>query len=654
VDREARELNLAIAPAKPSTVLQELDTLPKLLLRNALFHPDRPAVRHKLFGIWQTWTWARLSSEVRDLSIGLSNSGLKRNDAVAIIGHNRPYLYAAIMAAQCLGAVPVPLNPDASSEELADQLKRIRAVIAIVQDQEQVDKINDARHRLPDLDLIIFESERGLERYDRRSLKSLSEIQGTGRNMPRALSEGIWKEAIAKGSGSDTCVALFTAGTLDVPKAVSLTHESVIRVAEGCNSFDRMTSQDVLFAHLPMALADDFAVSVGQVLVAAASICCPENPDTVVENRREIGPTMFHALPQSFEAIASGVMARMQEANGIKRAIFDYFLEAARHSARLRQSGRRPSFANRLRHRMGDILIYAPLRDQIGLSRSRAVYAIGSAITPELLSFYRGIGVNLKTRYGLTEAGSCLTVQADHEVDPETVGRALPQFQIRIAESGEIEYRTSAASTGAGERQLASDPSPSEDGWMRTGDIGEIDKLGSLRVFGRIEDLGTLSSGVSFSPGQIERAVKSCPEVREAIALGRNRDFVALLIDIDTANVSSWCNQRGLGSKSQQELVSIPAVQARLRDRVRELNSSLPESLRIKRVAILPKNLDPDDGELTRTWKVRRSAIAARYAPLIDVLYSRHKECNLSIAVSSEGGGSGQMEIRIEIIEVAE
>jgi long-chain acyl-CoA synthetase len=630
------------------------DTLPKLLLRNAERYAGQAAMRHKVLGIWQTWTWSRLKEEVCDLSAGLTALGVARDDVVAVIGDNRPHFYAGMIAVQCLGAIPMPLNPDCHSKEVLDLLKRSQARAAIVQDQEQVDKILSFLDRLPDLRLIIFESPRGLENYNLLNLLSLIDVQRIGRDAfpSGAQREAAWLEAVGKGSGVDPCVILHTAGTSSAPKAVRLTHQDVIRSAESCNACDKLSSSDVLFAQLPIAWADDFATSVGQAFAAAMCICCPEHLETASENRREIAPTIFFAPPRLLQGIVANIMDRMSSAGNLKSRLFIYFLRVSRHCEITKRSGRGLGIMDCLRYWIGDLLVYGPLRDQIGLSKSRAVYAVGAAIAPDVFSFYRGIGINLKQRYGHTEAGNCLTVQSDDEAYPDTVGKSLRDVQIRIADSGEVEYRRCGAFDHYDGVQTGAAPSSAK--WIGTGDIGSIDAKGHLRILDRASDIGKLRCGTLFSPNDLEQRARAIPEVREAIALGKDRSYVTMILDIDVPTVISWCKRNEVEVENPQEIALSVTVLKKLRDSLHELNSGLSESLRVKRFAILPKRLDADDGEMTRTLKVRRSVVYERYTTLIEALYSNSTECSLSIPVSMEGAQEEILESKIKIIDLVE
>jgi len=638
---------------------QVLDTLPKLLLRNAAEYAERPAMRHKDFGIWQTWTWAQLRDEVRAFAVGLRKLGFERGDTVAIIGDNRPRLYATFAAVQSLGGTPVPVYQDAVADEMAYVLEHAEVKLAVVGDQEQVDKVISITDRLPKLERIIYDEERGLTDYDPARLHAFAHVQELGREELRANpgAEGWWLDEIAKGKGADVSVMTYTSGTTGRPKGVMLTHRNIVVSAQNGNAFDKFGPDDLLLAYLPMAWIGDHIFSYGQAYAGAMCVCCPESPETIVEDRREIGPTYFFAPPRVFENLLTQIMVRMEDAGRPKKGMFKYFLGVARRCGEDILNGRPVGAKDRLLHRLGDILVYAPLRNRMGLSRTRVAYTAGEAIGPELFRFYRSLGINLKQLYGQTEASVYITMQPDGEVYSDTVGRPAPDVEIRVADDGEVLYRSPGVFLRYYKNEEATTATKTPEGWVHTGDAGFIDQRGHLKIIDRVKDVGRLSNGALFAPKYLENRIKFYPEVREAVAFGQGRDYVTMLVNIDLTSVGNWAERNNVSYASYQELAAHPQVHDIVTRCVDELNKSLAEepemaASQIRRFLILHKELDADDGELTRTLKVRRTFIADRYAPLIAALYDGSEHCHVVTEMTFEDGRKGNVEGDVRIVDV--
>src|SRR5262245_37151364 len=636
-----------------------LDTLPKLLLRNATLHGQRPAIRHKDFGIWQTWTWAQLLDEVRALSIGLRKLDLKRGDTVAIIGDNRPRLYATFAAVQALGAIPVPVYQDAVAEEMAYVLEHAEVKIAVVEDQEQVDKVLSIVDRLPQLKKIIYDDPRGLKEYDASNLHAFADVQRLGREEMGANpgAEGWWLDEIGKGHGSDVSVVLYTSGTTGRPKGVMLTHANIVISARNGNRFDGFGPADTLLAYLPMAWVGDHLFSYGQAYAAAMCVCCPESPETVVEDRREIGPTYFFAPPRVFENLLTQIMVRMEDAGALKRRMFHAFLGVARRCGEDILNGKRVSAADRLLYGLGNLLVYAPLRNRMGFSRTRVAYTAGEAIGPELFRFYRALGINLKQLYGQTEATVYITLQPDGEVYSDSVGKPAPDVDIRLADSGEVLFKSPGVFLKYYKNDEATSATKTPDGWVHTGDAGFFDQRGHLKIIDRAKDVGRLNNGALFAPKYLENRIKFYPEVREAVAFGQGRDYPTMLINIDPISVGNWAERNNIAYGSYQELAAHPKVYEMVRQRVDEMNKALAQepqmaASQIRRFLILHKELDADDGELTRTQKVRRPFINERYAALIAALYDGSAACHVATEMTFEDGRKGVVEGDIRIVDM--
>jgi long-chain acyl-CoA synthetase len=630
-----------------------------LLLRNAARHGNRPAMRHKDFGIWQTWTWAQLRDEVRSLAIGLRKLGLERGDAVAIIGDNRPRLYATFAAVQSVGGVAVPAYQDSVADEMAYVLDHAEVKFAIVQNQEQVDKLISISERVPKLRTIIYEEERGLSAYDPSNLHSFAYVQDLGRREMRANAgaAGWWLDEIAKGKGSDVSVMLYTSGTTGRPKGVMLTYDNIIVSAQNANKFDGFTSDDTLLAYLPMAWVGDHIFSYGQAFAGAMCVACPESPETIIEDRREIAPTYFFAPPRVFENLLTQIMVRMEDAGRVKKAMFDYFLKVARRSGEKILDGSQVGARERLLYWIGDKFVYAPLKNRMGFSKIRVAYTAGEAIGPELFRFYRSLGINLKQLYGQTEASVYITLQPDGEVFPDTVGKPGPDVEIRIADTGEVLYRSPGVFLKYYKNEEATNATKTPEGWVHTGDAGFFDQRGHLKIIDRAKDVGRLNNGALFSPKYLENRIKFYPEVREAVAFGQGRDYVTMFINIDPTSVGNWAERNNIAYASYQELAAHPRVYDIVAGRLTELNRALagePQmaASQVRRFLILHKELDADDGEMTRTQKVRRTTIQERYGPLITALYDGSAHSHIATEVTFEDGRKGVVEGNLRIVDV--
>jgi long-chain acyl-CoA synthetase len=636
-----------------------LDTVPKLLLRNAAQFGARPAMRRKDLGIWQTWTWDELCADVRAIAIGLRKLGLERGDAVAIIGDNRPRLYATFAAVQSIGGIAVPIYQDSVADEMAYVLDHAEVKYAVVQNQEQVDKLISIAERVPQLRTAIYEEERGLAGYDRTHLHSLERVQELGRREMRdnAGAAGWWLDEIAKGKGSDVSVMLYTSGTTGRPKGVVLTHDNIVVSAQNGNKFDNFTEKDTLLAYLPMAWVGDHIFSYGQAFAGAMCVACPESPETIIEDRREIAPTYFFAPPRVYENLLTQIMVRMEDAGRLKKGMFHYFLKVARRSGEKILDGKPVGLKDRLLYWLGNILVYAPLRNRMGFSKIRVAYTAGEAIGPELFRFYRALGMNLKQLYGQTEASVYVTLQPDGEVYADTVGKPGPDVEIAIADSGEVLYRSPGVFLKYYKDDQATAATKTPDGWVHTGDAGFLDQYGHLKIIDRAKDVGRLNSGDLFAPKYLENKMKFYPEIREAVAFGQGRDYVTMLVNIDPVSVGSWAERNNVSFASYQELAAHPQVYEMVRKRLDEVNRELAEepqmaASQIRRFLILHKELDADDGEMTRTQKVRRSTVAERYAPLIDALYNGSARCRIATEVTFEDGRRGVVEGDLRIVDL--
>lgn len=633
------------------------DTFPKLLVRNAAEFAARPAMRHKDLGIWQSWSWSETLDIIRAYAVGLSRLGLKRGDTVAIVGSNRPKLYWSILAAQTLGAVPVPVYADAVADELAFVLKHADVRFAAVEDQEQVDKIQSVLERLPNLQWMFYDEARGLRDYDHSRLRSMEDVIADGRKALAADAKlGAWLDGeIAATKGSDPSIILYTSGTTGTSKGVVLSGERSIAAATDTVNFDHLDENDVALAYLPLAWVGDHYLNFAQGMVAGFCTACPENAETAMADLREIGPTFYFAPPRTLEALLTRVMIRMEDASPLKRKIFHYFIGVARQYGERILNGQSVPLMGRILYGIGNLLVYGPLKNVLGFSRVRTAYTAGEAIGPDLFAFYRSIGLNLKQLYGQTEAFLYVTCQPDGAIYSDTVGPAAPHVDIRIADNGEVLFRSPGMFTGYFRDDAKTAEVMTPDGYVKTGDAGFFDdKTGQLKIIDRAKDVGKLKDGTLFAPKYIENKLKFFPNIREVVAYGDGRDFVTVMLNIDLTAVGSWAERNNVAYASYQELAGHPLVYDMLEKNVAEVNRSLAQDkmmagAQVKRFLVLHKELDADDGELTRTQKVRRGFVAERYAPLIAALYDGSSEADISTEVTFEDGRKGVISARVKI-----
>ncbi|MGH7071171.1 MAG: AMP-dependent synthetase/ligase [Acetobacteraceae bacterium] len=637
--------------ARPGTA--GLDTIPKLLLHHAEVRPDRPAMREKKLGIWRAWSWREVAAEVGRIAAGLSALGLERGERMAVIGNNRPPLYWAMVAAQALGAVPVPLYQDASGEELADLITRAGARFVLAEDQEQVDKLIAIKERVRALEEILYLDPRGLKSYRASFLHGLAQVMAQGR--ARAdRAPGFLKAEIGRGAGHDAAGIYYTPGTSGSPKGVVLSFENVISTAQAAVEFEALTERENVLAHLPMASIGDAMISVGQAYCAGFTVNCPESPATVMQDMREIGPSYFFASPKTWQAIHHSVAARMDDARPLRRRLYRAFMRLARSEGERLLQGEPVGLGRRSLYRLGEPLIYGPLKDALGMGRVRLAYTSGEAAAAETFHFFRSIGINLKQIYGATEGAMFVAIQPDGDASPDTVGRALPDVGLRIADDGEVLFRGPGLFQEYHGDEAATLAARTADGWARTGDKGTIDRRGNLRLAGRVGDADRLADGRLFAPGALEDRFRQAAHIAEIVALVHDRDGVAGLVTIDAASVRAWAERQGLAYTNYRELVARAEVLELIRRSIERVNAGMVldpilGSLQLRRFLILQKPFDPDDGELTRTGKLRRHVIAERYGALIDALYSDAEMCEAEVPLAGRDGRAEMVKTRFAI-----
>ena len=635
---------------------ESLDTFPRLLLRNAKVYADRPAMREKHLGIWQSWTWAEVADEVRALACGLAAQGFKRGMTIALIGDNRPRLYWGITAAQCLGGVPVPLYQDAVAEEWVFVFQNAEIAFAIAEDQEQVDKLLEIMPKCPQLKHVYYDDPRGLRHYDQPELMSYDRLVELGREFDRAHPDFFMAE-VEKCGPEDMAALFYTSGTTGNPKGVVHSNRNLIATGRMAAEIEGITADENILAFLPMAWIGQNMFSYTQALICGFCVNCPESADTVMTDLREIGPSYFLAPPSVFERLLTQVSIRMEDAGWLKRKMYHYFMGVAnRVGGRILDAKEPVGLWDRLLYAIGDLCVYGPLRNVLGMTRIRITYTGGEAIGPDLFRFYRSIGVNLKQLYGSTETSVFVCVQPDGQVKPDTVGKTVGSVEIKIADSGEILIKSPGLFNEYYKNPQATAEAKDPEGWFRTGDAGFFDADEHLKILDRAKDVGKLNDGTLFAPKYIENKLKFFPYIKEAVAFGQGRDMCCVFVNIEFDAVANWAERRNIAYTGYTDLASRPEVYDLVRDCVEQVNRDLAADAKlagsqIHRFLILHKELDPDDGEITRTRKVRRGYIGEKYATLVDALYSGKQESYIETQVRFEDGRTGTISANLRIMD---
>ena len=634
-------------------------TFPRLMLQHAQRRPGAAAMREKEYGIWQAITWSALAAMVERLACGLHEAGLRRGEHLVVIGTNRPRLYAAMLAAQSLGAIPVPLYQDAVAAECAFPINNADVRFAFAEDQEQVDKLLEIRAQCPQLARIWYDDPRGLRNYAESGLASMDALLEAGAAFAKAHAT-LFADEVGKGAPDDVAAMFFTSGTTGNPKGVVHSHRTLLDRARAGAAFDNLTENEEVLAYLPPAWIGQNIFSYAQWLACGYVVNCPESANTVMIDLKEIGPTYYFAPPRIFEGLLTTVMIRMEDAGAIKRRMFHAFMALARRVGPALRDRQPVGFMDRVLYRLGDLLVYGPLRNNLGFSRVRVAYTAGEAIGPDLFTFYRSIGINLKQLYGSTETAVFVCMQPDHQVRADTVGVPVDGVEIKVTDTGEILVRSPGLLKGYYKNPRATEEVLTSEGWYHTSDAGFIDASGHLKIIDRVKDVGRIvggpNDGAMFAPKYVENKLKFFPHIKEAVAFGDRRDRVCAFINIDFEAVGNWAERRNLPYAGYTDLAGKPEVYALIADCVEQVNADLARDellagSQIHRFLILHKELDADDGELTRTNKVRRGFIADKYQVLVDALYGGKTEQYVQTQVKFEDGRTGSVSATLRIVD---
>ena len=630
-----------------------MDTFPQLLLHNAKTRPERAALREKSRGIWQTLTWRALADEVRALAAGLSAAGVQRGDHVGLLGENRPRLFAAMAAVQWLGGVVVPLFADTTAAEIAGPIQSAKMGVVFAENQEQVDKLLAAMPLCPTIRHIIYDDDIGMRHYRQSYVQAYEALLAQGRD-GMAQVAGKLDAELARGSSKDPAALFFTSGTTGPARGVLHAHGALIDRARVAATIDGLTEEDTSVAYLPPAWIAQHMMAYALPMVTGSCVCCPESSETMLNDMREMGPTVFLAPPRVLEALLTQVTIRINNTGGFKRSLYDHYMTLAQRVGPRTLAGESVDLSDSLAYSLGHVLIYGPLRDVLGMSRLRVAYAAGEATGPDLLLFYRAIGINLKQLYGSTETGLFVTAQSNGRVKPGAVGAVAPGVELAFGPDREVLVRSPGLFLGYHGDAEGTHRATNADGWFHTGDAGWLDEDGQLHIVDRVQDVGALSDGTLFAPKMLENKLKFSHYINEAVVFGNGRDRVCVFVDIDAEAVGNWADKEGLSYTGFADLATLDEVYGLIGEVIASVNAALAEDpelahAQVHRFLLLQKRLEPDDGELTRMRKVRRDVVSRRFASLVQALYDGSPVGHVDAEVRYVDGSVGTISSDIRI-----
>ncbi len=624
-------------------------TLIRVLARNAEVFPDRVAMREKSKGIWQEITWRELLDIVLHCAAGLEALGFKAGEVMLVLGDNRPRLYAGMLAAGALGGYAMPAYPDATLDEIRHFLHEAGARFVLAEDQEQVDKVLELRDHGAAIDYIIYDDPRGLTRYANRGLMSWDTVQQKGAER-LASSSDARAQLVARAGPDDPAVFVHSSGSTGKPKGVVLSHRNLLAGVRNAFQGKAFDFGEIILAYLPMAWIGDFAVTMAAGIALHFIINIPERQETVLQNLREIAPTFYLAAPRSWDNLLTTIQVRVEDSSWLKKRIYAFFMASAISAEKRKLDGNPPTLKQRLLGPLGELLVFGPIKDQFGLTRLRGAFTGGEAMGEDTFVFYRALGIKLRQLYGQTESSAYNAIQSLDEVRLHTVGRPLPGVELKISERGEILIRSGSVFSGYFKQEEATRESL-ENGWLHTGDAGYIEPDGHLVVLGRLSDVVHTAKGERYIPNYIENRLKFSPYIKDAAVLGRGRDTLAALICIDKEAVGRWAELRGISYISYADLSQTPEVIDLIALAVKHVNSTLPDGLQLRQFVCLHKEFDADDGEITRTRKIRRNVVEERYKPIIDAIYDQKRTVLMKAQISYESGEVGVIERTLSVQE---
>jgi long-chain acyl-CoA synthetase len=624
-------------------------TLIRVLARNAEAFPGRVAMREKSKGIWQETTWRQLLEIVLRCAAGLETLGFKAGEVMLVLGDNRPRLYAGMLAAGALGGYAMPAYPDATLDEIRHFVHEAGARFALAEDQEQVDKMLELRDQGAAIEYIIYDDPRGLAAYANPGLLSWDVVQAKGAERLSAGSDA-QAELVARARPDNPAVFVHSSGSTGKPKGVVLSHRNLLAGVRNAHQGKAFDFGESILAYLPMAWVGDFAVTMGAGVALHFTINIPERQETVLQNLREIAPTFYLAAPRSWDNMLTAIQVRVEDSSWLKKRTYEFFMASAIAAEKRKLDGKDPTLKQRLLAPFGEWLVSGPIKDQFGLIRLRGAFTGGEAMGEDTFVFYRALGIKLRQLYGQTESSAYNAIQSLDEVRLHTVGRPLPGVELRISDAGEILVRSGSVFSGYFKQEEASRETL-EDGWLRTGDAGYVEPDGHLVVLGRLSDVVYTAKGERYIPNYIENRLKFSPYIKDAAVVGRGRDTLAALICIDKEAVGLWAELRGISYISYADLSQKPQVIDLVASAVKHVNGTLLEGLQLKQFVCLHKEFDADDGEITRTRKIRRNVVEERYQPIIDAIYDRKRTVLMQAQVSYESGEVSIIERTLSVQE---
>ena len=625
-------------------------TLVRILARNAELLGEHVAMREKHLGIWQETTWSQMLEATLACAAGMESMGFGSDDAMLVLGDNRPRLYLGMLAVGMLGGYAMPVYPDATSDEIRHFMQEAHVRFVLAEDQEQVDKVLDLGEQGSAIEHVIYDNARGLAGYPDSGLVSWDKVQEIGAARLRA-EPTLRRSLIERAQPDGPAVFVHSSGTTGKPKGVVLSHRNLLSGVRNAHRGGAFTFGETILAYLPMAWVGDFAITVAAGVALRFTIHIPERQETVLHDLREVAPTFYLAAPRSWDNMLTTIQVRMEDSTPLKKWLYDVFMNSALAAERSKLEGKPPSLKERLMRPLGELLIFGPVKDQLGLTRLRNAFTGGEAIGEDTFVFYRALGVKLRQFYGQTESSAFNALQDIEEVRLHTVGKPLPGVEVKIGDNGEIMVRSGSVFSGYYKLENATREAL-EDGWLRTGDAGYVEPDGHMVVLGRLSEVVYTSKGERYIPNYIENRLKFSPYIKDVAVLGSGRDTLAAIICIDKEPVGHWAEVRGISYMSYADLSQKPEVIELVTAAVKRVNSILPDGLKLHHFVSLHKEFDPDDGEVTRTRKLRRNVVEQRYAPIIDAIYGGQKMVTMKAQITYESGEVGTIERQLSVQEI--